>query len=318
MKTLTINYLSHDRHDCLEYWEITSSIINQIKQKEYIKLNILCTNNFEYEKYISDEIEVNKYVCKSYMDKIKIISESNTEYSMKLDEDIFFSSHIFDEFISMSQESNFNGIYWPLISLNTRFVDIFIEDFIKDKKVKNKINQEFSKVVFKKNLWGQGYKYIFLNKYTFLSSKWNPEKFINSVSKINTHYKGIHPVRLSFASQKLINKYILSNLNLIFKKNKYEIKKIQNFYVTSSCYFMKTIHFKNYLAQKSYDAYDEVQLNNYIKEFKIDSYLIKNGFAIHTIFSTVKGSKKGIGIDLMESIKYETNFVRQIKNYLNI
>ena len=76
MKTLTINYLSHDRHDCLEYWEITSSIINQIKQKEYIKLNILCTNNFEYEKYISDEIEVNKYVCNSYMDKIKIISES--------------------------------------------------------------------------------------------------------------------------------------------------------------------------------------------------------------------------------------------------
>jgi len=317
MKTLTINYLSHERPNFNIYWEITSNFINKIKNKESIKLNILCSNDFDYESYISKDIEVSKFICNNYMEKISIASKSDTEFAMKLDEDVFFSNFLFDKFIEISKNPKNDGVYWPLISLNTRFADIFIKNFGFDQKKIIEIENEFLKIKFKKNLWNQKRKYYRLNLHTIYSKKWNNLEFYKSVKKLTTQFKGIHPLRLSFSTQKLINDYIEKNLDLLFENKKFDLVPFENIYVTSSCYVMKTEYFKEYLKLKAYDSFDEVQLNNFINNKKINSFYIQNGFAIHTLFATAKGNKYGFGIEKQLAESYETNFVRRINKFIN-
>ena len=143
MKTLTINYLSHHRLDSEKYWKITSHFLNLIEKKNLIKVNLLLSKDNNFENFLDSDIETEKHICNSYMEKMLISSNSNTPYSFKLDEDIFFSNHLFDKLIDISTEDSFDGVCWPLISLNTRLTDLFIKSFIDDGEVINNIHKDF-------------------------------------------------------------------------------------------------------------------------------------------------------------------------------
>ena len=319
METLTINYLSHQRNQCEKYWKITSHFLNKIDQKNKVKINLLLTEDSKnFESYIDNRIKVHKYICNSYIEKIKIASESDTEFSMKLDEDVFFSNHVFDEFINIANDKNSNGIYWPLISLNTSFSDIFIKKFIDSTDTKRKVEKEFLSVKFPRKFWNQNNVYLKLNKHTLFSKKWNEDSFKKTLKTVNSVFRGIHPVRLSYNAEVLINEYIQNNFRKLFSKQEYRLIEFENIYTTSNAYMMKTKYFEQYLKYKSFDDFDEVQLNNFVNNENIKSFYLDNSYTIHTMFSTVKGRNKALRnkVTKEEAELYELNFVKNLNDYL--
>jgi hypothetical protein len=320
MKTLTINYLSHERLDSQKYWNITSHFINKIKFKDRIKVNLLLSHDNNFEDYLDPNIEVEKFICNSYMEKIIITSKSKTNFSMKLDEDVFFSNFVFDKFIELSLNPNANGIYWPIISINTAMTDLFIEKFIKEPEIVNNIHKSFLKVKFPRNLWKQKNAYLKLNFLTLFAKEWNSQKFNIQVNKTNSVYKGIHPIRLSYKSEILLNQYVIANLSRVFDDNNFKLVEFKDIYMTSNIYMMKTEHFRKYLKYEPYDIFDEVQLNDYIVNERIQNFYIDNAYAVHTMFSTVKGHNKLLNnnINRREAELEELYFVNKVNEYLNI
>ena len=100
MKLITINYLSHHR---LNYVKLMFHFLSKIKKenKKLIKLNILATNQNDWddkckELEIDYEVHIIQGSFNNYLDKIKIATSSNTEFSVKLDEDCFINNNVWD------------------------------------------------------------------------------------------------------------------------------------------------------------------------------------------------------------------------------
>ena len=54
--------------------------------------------------------------------------------------------------------------------------------------------------------------YTSLNDYTINAKIWNPKNFYDGVNTLNTNTKGIHPLRICYEAQMIINNYISNNI----------------------------------------------------------------------------------------------------------
>ncbi len=134
-KLITINYLSHDR---LAFHELTFHFLSKIKEenKAKIVLNILASKENNWSEICSKlGIECNIYIINSgsnYLDKIRIAVNSNTEYSVKLDEDCFISNHVWDFMIENIDAVISEDVLLvsPIMSNNIPSCDYFINDYI--------------------------------------------------------------------------------------------------------------------------------------------------------------------------------------------
>ena len=61
------------------------------------------------------------------------------------------------------------------------------------------------------------------------------------------------------------------------------------------------------------DSYDEISLNNLIRENDKKIVFIKNGFGVHIMFNTVYGNKNRWGIGGEDGWTYEKNFCKRLK-----
>lgn len=191
------------------------------------------------------------------------------------------------------------------MSNNIPSCDQFIEDFILDESIKNKIYDLFIKRVMPNGLWGVDYSP--LNKCTIEAKNWNYLDFYQEVNKLNTVTKGIHPLRICYESQLLINEYIINNLSRFSKINNYELIELKAPYFTNSLFAIKTKEWKNILENKYVDSYDEIALNAYKKDNNKKFLFIKNGFGIHPMYNTVFGNKNpwNIGVENGEQLEQE-------------
>ena len=129
---ITIDYLPHARP--IEYWKLTSHFLNNIKpeNKKKIKVNILATNDTNWADYLDPEIACQVIIFPyngNYLAKAKMASNDPNPYSIKLDEDCFMSSHVWDYFIENIHilDDPETLIFSPLVSTNIPLVDQFIE-----------------------------------------------------------------------------------------------------------------------------------------------------------------------------------------------
>lgn len=312
---ITINYLHHLRS--LEYWKITSHFLNKIKDqnKQKIRLNILASTEFDWKKDLDPNIQVSVHVVppheNNYMKKIDIAVNQDTKYSIKLDEDCFINNYIFDyiiENISVLDDDD-NFILVPILSNNIPMTERFINGFV-DREVANKIKKCFLKQEMPNGLWGADYSP--LNSCTIGSLTWDSEKFFNCVSSLNTHLKGIHPIRICAEAHQILNDYILKNLNALNSKNDYSIEQFFEPYYTTSTFVIKTQDWRNLLSIKSYDSYDEIQLNIYRQQNNKKFLYVKNGYAIHTFYNTMYGNKNIWNIGMENGQEYENEFTSLI------
>jgi hypothetical protein len=314
---ITINYLSHNRRDFWKYWEITSHFLNKIKleNKNKVKINILATkahnwesylNGFDYEVTIFPDVELN------YMQKIHTALSTKSKYSVKLDEDCFISNHVWDYIIEnidvLDDEDNF--ILTPMLSNGIPHTDRFVESFILDGNVKEKIYGWYLNQEMPVGLWGADYSP--LNTYTVNSLKWNSKAFFEGVSNLNTYLKGIHPIRICAKAQLLLNNYIVENFDRLVSKHDYSIKEFTEPYYTTSTFIIKTEDWRKLLEVGSYDSFDEIQLNIYREKYNKKFLYIENGFGIHTIYNTIYGNKNIWNIGMEDGYTYEVEFVESI------
>jgi hypothetical protein len=291
MKIITINYLAHNHNRSKSFWNITKYFLNLIKNenKSKIRVNILTTEEENWESL--DDIETNVIsfpaVDMNYMYKVSYASDQETEYSVKLDNDCFINNHLWDYMIENVHvlESEENLFVAPLLSNNIPLVDKFIESFVEDNAVKEKIYSYFLNRHMPNGLWGVDYSS--LNEHTIQSDVWNSEKFYEGVSKINHYYKGIHPIRISAESQIILNDYILQNFEKIISKQNYSIEEFPCVYYTNSVFLIKTIQWKNILATQAYDPFDEVQFNIFKNKLNKKALYVKNGFSFHLTYNTI-------------------------------
>lgn len=322
---INICYLSHNRIEYKKYWRITSHILNNIKpeNKEKVKLSILATNNIpEWEAWAPDDIETELVLFEkseiNLMEKIRYAAESDTEYIVKHDEDVFFSNHVWDyiiENIDVLQNGD-NLLITPLLSNNIPLVDTFIPAFIENESVKNKMYDLFKSQEMPNGLWGIDYSP--LNEFTVNASEWNPEKYYEGVSNLSTNFKGIHPMRISAEAQIVLNDYILDNFDRMLEKHEYGFVEMTQPYFTTSTFFMKTEELAKIVNMTAYDAFEEVQLNMYRHESNKKLLYVSNGFGIHTMYNTVYGNKNIWNIGMEDGYTYEVNLVATINEKLGL
>jgi len=319
---ITINYLSHQRKDIYKYWKLTCYYLNKIKpeNKEKIRVNILATKPYDwgselqgisYKTFYFPDIEVN------YMQKINVAVNDSDKYSIKLDDDCFIGSHVWDFIIEnievLDDENNF--ILTPLLSNNIPHTDRFLETFVEDDELRNKIHNCYLNQAMPNGLFGADYSP--LDEYTVRSSEWNSKNFFDGVSRLGTYLKGIHPIRICGEAHVLLNNYLVENLERIQEKREYSIKEFTEPYYTTSTFAIRTEEWKRLLQTPAYDAFDEIQLNMYRQITGKKFLYVENGFGIHTIYNTLFGNKNPWGIGLEYGREYELEFVNDLTEKLS-
>lgn len=291
-KKFTINFIPHSRNNYAhKILKEISNIDDDLRKDIY--LNIMPTNldglklqeiktMLKY-KNISFDITTKD----TYMSKIRSGTNLNSEFSIKIDEDIFIHKNVWNFYLKnnhiLDDESNL--FLSPIISTGIPSVDLFIEQFF-DIESKNDIYEIFKKFKFDKE-WGTDYN--ILNKSTIESEKWSSENFYNLVSSIKSPLKGVHPVRFSIEAQAYIIYYIISNFNKFVNLNKFNISKYKYPYFCNSIFMIKTKTWKNIIEDKQLfiDPYDEIPLNQYMRKNNLNMTFIDNGFAVHPSYNSI-------------------------------
>lgn len=315
MKTITINYLSHNR---INYSKLMFYFLSKIKPKNKDKLilNILATHHEDWDEKCGElGIDYNVFTINqphNYMEKIRIATSAKTEYSVKLDEDCFMNNYVWDYLIDNVSLLNDNNILTlsPTMSNNIPSCDSFIENYIDDVSIKNKIYNFFIKRQMPNGLWGVDYTP--LNQYTINSEKWDINSYYEGLDRLQTNTKGLHPLRISYESQMLVNEYIINNISKFKDENKYDMVEISAPYFTNSLFFIKTSEWINILNYTGVDSFDEIALNNYKRDKNKKFLFVKNGFGVHPMFNTVYGNKNPWGIGGEDGEKDELTFYNNL------
>jgi len=292
MKKTAINYIIHNR----PYFDSFKNEIKKITQKlkEDLKLNLFITNldrNWKQDKIDLERngISTDIFLIENgnYMAKINAAASCGSTFSIKLDEDIFLSAALWDYFIAnigvLNDDKNL--FLSPILTTGIPSVDIFSEQFLS-----NDEKQQLYKIYLQTplpSIWGANYSS--LENFTLKANKWNCEKFYLEVSKINHHYKGVHPVRFSANAQEFILKFVLENFDKMINNSNFFLATEQRPYFCNSVFGIKTATWQRILNDKELfkDSFDEVPLNLYMQQNNLNMVFIYNGYGVHPSYNTI-------------------------------
>ena len=256
----------------------------------------------------------------NYLSKLNIAVHSDTEYSIKLDDDCFINNYIWDYMIENVDllDNEENLLVSPIMTNNIPSVDLFIDNAVKDVKTVEKVKQFFINRTMPNGLFGVNY--ASLNKYTIDADVWDYKQFHNGVRELGTEFMGIHPIRISYESQVELNEYVLNNLSIITDGNDYSVTEFDAPYFTNSLFMIKTSTWKKIVTDRSLfvDPFDEVPLNKYFRMNNKKLLFINNGFGVHLMYNTVFGTQNPWGIGMVDGEAYEKSvydrLLSKIKN----
>lgn len=224
-----------------------------------------------------------KYNSHDYLPKIITAIQTQTEYSMKIDEDIFINHHtlkyIMDNLSIIGSEVM---ALTPTLSTGIPTLERFIEDVFTTEE-REKIYGMFSSTYIP-NIWGVDYTTLNGNP-----SPWVPSSYYEKVSKIPHHFKGIHPLRVSSAIQNEMFNIIKNKKSEIMDKQNYSIEVSDVVYFCNSVFVIRNSVWKNIINDRSLyrDAYDEVPFNLYKNIHGKKLAIIRNANSIHPSYNTV-------------------------------
>jgi len=318
MKSLQINYLPHSDKR-FSFSNLCLGQILKIKDdnKENICLNIYASYHIDKWNSLSEIFNKNKIECNvvydsGYMSKIRNATNSNCEFSCKWDEDVFLCHKAWDFIIENLDYLKKNSdvlFFSPIISNGIPSVDIFVEDLFT-----TEYRKKYFDIIKNTNMTSNplanswGVDYSCLNKNTIDAMEFNCEDFYNNVKLIPHHYKGIHPVRISFELHELFANFISENFSKIIYNNNFHFVKIDRPYFCNSFFFIQTNMWKQIINSNDLyvDNFDEVPLNLYREKLLIKNMaFIKNAYAIHMAYNT-------IGIE--NQLKIESKFYDIFEN----
>jgi hypothetical protein len=318
---LTINYFSDNR---LQFFNLIFYFINKVKKvnKDKLKINILTTINnqsFFIEEIKKYDLYFNVVTFQNgfnYTEKLTYAINSQTKYSVKLDEDCIINNYIWDYMIENVEllDNDENLLLSPVLSTSMPSCDIFIQNFLNEEE-KETIHEFFLKQEMPNGLFGINYSP--LNKYTINAEKWEYDKYLSGLNDLPTETKGNHPIRISYNAQIKINEFILNKYEKLIEKNNYNIFEINSPYFTNNLFFIRTDVWKKICNQYN-GVYDEIPISNYKRLGNKKFLFVENGFGVHTMFNTIYGDGTGNpwGIGGPNSQFKENEFVKKLEELI--
>jgi hypothetical protein len=297
MKMITINYLANAR---TQYFKPIFNQLIKIKNenKKKINVNMLVSKpndkNIDIKLLTDNGIEAQIiYLPESgrhYMCKVENAMKIANKYTISLDEDVFLNNHIWDFMIENCDilDDDRNLLFSPLLSTGVPTIDWFIEQFFEEED-KNLLFEKFKNTYFMESSCtppGCGV----LNKCTVDSDKWDYENFYEEVKRMQTHYKGIHPVRVSDELQSFLVDLVLKYKDKLFRKMDYELfYNNERPYFCNNVYMIKTETYKRIVEDSSLfvDKFDEVPINKFRERHNLNMVFIKNSFGVHPTYNWI-------------------------------
>jgi len=287
---ININYLAGRRP---HYGPITFKYIKMIREdlKDKIHMTII-TPNIPYWSSHAEDLRSNGITCtlvdtgrgEDYQAKIHYAVACDFEYSVKLDEDAFINNYVWDYMIENISvlDDHHNLVLTPLISTGIPTNDRFVEYFFDDKYKEELFN------VYKNfdlpDVWG--YRYSELNP---LLRNWDSKTFYDAVCNIGTHYKGIHPMRMSKEAQMVMMRFCVANVDKFKEQGDYSLITLDAPYLCNNLFAIKTSTWRTLILDRSLyvDSFDEVPLNKFRERHDLKFLYIDKSFGIHTAYNTV-------------------------------
>lgn len=295
MKEVTINYLGHDRSHYFN--TIFGQLVNiKPENKELIEVNIfvsyevnpLINLNLLLDNGIDAQIIYDPVQGRHYMSKVERAVEISKEYSVSLDEDVFINNHIWDFLIENRNELDREDVLLmcPLLSTGLPMVDWFVEQFFDDDTI-SYIHNLFKNIKFEPRSYAPPGCEV-LNKCTMEADEWDYENFYSEVHKMDTYYKGIHPVRFSGDIQEKLLLQVLNNKRKLFEKFDYSIFSGKDRpYFCNNMFMMKTENWRKFVFDTTLfvDRFEEVPLNRFRDMYDLDMLYINNAFGVHPAYN---------------------------------
>lgn len=302
MASISVNFFlaSENRKSIADILLFFLNKIND-KNKQLVEINFLTGGTCLYDLYteisnklfgfhkirvvkIGDSIKDQTKII-NYRNKMDFIFDNNTEFTIKIDDDLILSNFVYDFIIENIKTLNDEDNFWinPIIPTNNATFDYFINKYV-DKDTSEKII---------KDMLTMNYGEKELLKYTVNSNgSWQPDNFFKTLSTLEDTNQGIHPIKYSKGGHKLINEFIINNFEKIMLINKSKMSFFTtvkqywnvNFFAIKTSVYKKA--FESMLGTK-YDSIttDEPELNRYAYENNKKYLFIDNGIALHPCYS---------------------------------
>ncbi len=291
--TVTVNFLAHNRNrTCsLAFAHLLNSLSEDVKQR--ISVNYLATDDpvkrLENVKGLSIKY-FNFPQGNNYMRKVEAALANSGEICLKLDEDCLMSKEVFEFIIGQAVviAEQRALLVSPLVTSGIPSVDLFIESFVKDEPVISELKRYFVEQRYPRDLWGVDYSSLNGNVRA-MNGKWDPTTFYLGVAKIDSYYKGIHPIRLSLGAQILLLQYVESNLERFLSPRSLNLLEFSPLYFTNHVFLISKNSWKRLITLEN-DGFDEVPLNNMMKTSGMKSFLVDHGYCLHSLYNTVYDS----------------------------
>ena len=184
-------------------------------------------------------------------------------YSVKVDEDCFVSEHVWNyiyDNIDVCLMDRKALLIAPLLSTGIPTCTFFVLGLLNEKEREELFNI-YLKREMPNNLWKLDYS--ILNKHTIYAEDWIEWMFYDSVRKLETNFKGIHPLRISYKAHIYLNEWILKNYDKVFHltdgDNNLCAREASNLmpYFTNSFFAIRTSEWKHIITNETFqDRYD--------------------------------------------------------------
>lgn len=290
--TLNIYIFAHSRRKYIyrilqELIQVDSKLLNEITI-------VLLVDNFTQSGMLqlirflrTHKINFHVVARRKYLDKSRVVSRAKSKLVMKLDEDIFMTSPVWERFlIDTFEEMPMQTVIAPVISSGIPGVELFLSNF-SDRAFATHFREKLALVKIP-NAWGANYESLF-GKYRAE----NPEGFFAAVRELNHHYKGVHPLRFSEDLQRELIEYVIETSsweNPLPSPRRTEISSAP--YFCNSAFVTSTLLYREVIEGIDNgvfftDGFDEVALNQYLDQRGRPLLFNCATAAIHPSYNTI-------------------------------
>jgi hypothetical protein len=301
---ININFFSHHGRN---HWKLHNYFFNKLDSvtKSKVTLNILESSeprsDYGFEGFNVNVFRFN-FPPNNYLDKVHWSIHQATPYTLKLDDDVFWTTSAL-EFAINNLELLISPKYLmivPAMANGTPHCDWWINSFC-NREQQSELHKLFLEVRSDRYYNGiiphfgvQDDEYLKLNEYGLNTQRWNHLEFQKIVSSLKGYYRGTHPIRINETAQRRSLDFILDNWDRFNEPQQHSMMEIDYAYFCNGSFLTKTSHWRNAVLDESLsrDTFDEVNLNLYKDLHKLKVLAIPKGWAFHLFYNTVNNHKE--------------------------
>jgi len=217
----------------------------------------------------------------SYRRKLAHLADSTSEYVVKCDEDIFMTPASWDSLLSKTPEKGV--VLTPIVSTGIPTVEYFLES-CKDKIFVSEIRRIFESQLIP-NAWGQDYSTLEPDASS------NRAPYFESVDRLSTNLKGVHPIRFSSEAQWRIAEHCAEQS---WWRTPLSPKRVEMGYpylcnsviLTNPAVYADLIEDIK-VGRRQFDGYDELALNMQAREGRLSVEVLLGCYGVHPSYNSI-------------------------------